>query len=534
MENIKSETEDKKLYARLFKSEEHKNIKKSELKFFPCDYILRGVDGVFGNKQCRLKNLGEKIIIGSEEEGTNILLKDDEVSPKHCMLEYVNNTFYYKLTDLESKTGTWIRLHNLEDGYEIIEDTQFQLFQYSLFVKFENNSKDIYLEIIKGTKKMTSLKLEDNKISIGKNTSDIILQLDCIEDLRYSLNKYNNKIIMVNETSEITDKGMFMKLKKNFFLIKAGDVIKIGRTIFRIIAQNWGTFTEYGDRPTQEDKFCIVDDLRIFEDIIVPFYAVYDGHGGVTCSEFLRKNFHKYLHYSLRDKQYNLNDSKNFIDDFIKIVQDTIIIIDLHYYQYEKNFSVYHGSTCVANFYLGNIVLCLNLGDSLSILMKKNEQKVFLSRDLKPTRKDELNRIEKKGGFVSNDGRLLGSIAVSRAFGDWKFKDKEKYHLLKLNNYNSFKEYLISNRAEFRIFSLSQKEDSFIILASDGIFQFLSYSQIFSMINKYLISQEENKQFHLKNIPKIVDLIRYDILVEAKSEGNRENADNMTFIMIEI
>ena len=54
------------------------------------------------------------------------------------------------------------------------------------------------------------------------------------------------------------------------------------------------------------------------------------------------------------------------------------------------------------------------------------------------------------------------------------------------------------------------------------------------MINKYLISQEENKQFHLKNIPKIVDLIRYDILVEAKSEGNRENADNMTFIMIEI
>ena len=38
----------------------------------------------------------------------------------------------------------------------------------------------------------------------------------------------------------------------------------------------------------------------------------------------------------------------------------------------------------------------------------------------------------------------------------------------------------------------------------------------------------------LKNIPKIVDLIRYDILVEAKSEGNRENADNMTFIMIEI
>jgi serine/threonine protein phosphatase PrpC len=166
--------------------------------------------------------------------------------------------------------------------------------------------------------------------------------------------------------------------------------------------------------------------------------------------------------------------------------------------------------------------------------MKKNEQRVYLSRDLKPNRKDELKRITNKGGFVSSDGRLLGNIAVSRAFGDWKFKDKSQYNLLKLNNSNNFDEYLISNRAEFRIWNLKKEDDYYVVLSSDGIFQNWSDNQIFAMINKEINSGIEDKESHVKNISNIVNSIRYNILT-TKSEGkNRENADNMTFIMIEI
>ncbi len=54
------------------------------------------------------------------------------------------------------------------------------------------------------------------------------------------------------------------------------------------------------------------------------------------------------------------------------------------------------------------------------------------------------------------------------------------------------------------------------------------------MINKEINLGIEDKESHVKNISNIVNSIRYNILT-TKSEGkNRENADNMTFIMIEI
>lgn len=44
-----------------------------------------------------------------------------------------------------------------------------------------------------------------------------------------------------------------------------------------------------------------------------------------------------------------------------------------------------------------------------------------LSEDHKPGREDEAKRIRDAGGFVIN-GRVMGELAVSRAFGDVDFK----------------------------------------------------------------------------------------------------------------
>jgi serine/threonine protein phosphatase PrpC len=46
---------------------------------------------------------------------------------------------------------------------------------------------------------------------------------------------------------------------------------------------------------------------------------------------------------------------------------------------------------------------------------------VLLSQDHKPTREDESKRIRDAGGFVINN-RVMGELAVSRAFGDVDFK----------------------------------------------------------------------------------------------------------------
>ena len=61
-------------------------------------------------------------------------------------------------------------------------------------------------------------------------------------------------------------------------------MFKIGNSSFKLIPYNYAFFSELGDRSNQEDKFVVCDDLRVFENIIIPYFVVYDGHGGPSCS----------------------------------------------------------------------------------------------------------------------------------------------------------------------------------------------------------------------------------------------------------
>ena len=45
-----------------------------------------------------------------------------------------------------------------------------------------------------------------------------------------------------------------------------------------------------------------------------------------------------------------------------------------------------------------------------------------MSYDHKPDNEGEMTRIKAAGGFV-DDGRVQGIIAVSRAIGDWEYKN---------------------------------------------------------------------------------------------------------------
>ena len=57
----------------------------------------------------------------------------------------------------------------------------------------------------------------------------------------------------------------------------------------------------------------------------------------------------------------------------------------------------------------------------LSCYGYRNFEAVPMSLDHKPSREDESKRIREAGGFVINN-RVMGELAVSRAFGDSEFK----------------------------------------------------------------------------------------------------------------
>ena len=67
-------------------------------------------------------------------------------------------------------------------------------------------------------------------------------------------------------------------------------------------------------------------------------------------------------------------------------------------------------------------IICANSGDSRAVIGLKNGKLIELRYDHKPDNDGELKRVKAGGGFVE-DGRVQGVIAVSRAIGDWEYKE---------------------------------------------------------------------------------------------------------------
>ena len=521
-----------KIYAKVVNQNDFTHMSVTDMEFFERNYIFRCVEGPFAGLQCKLQKIGDVITIGSDTSQNFLYINDKNVSKRHCSLTNIDSTFYYYLIDNNSETGTWLFLSNLEDGYEITETMTFKLFNHVMKfnVNFQNQNHN--LEVTEGPKKGSIILLK-KEIKIGKRQCDLELEMDCEENLEYLISKKEGKIIISNITKEITNQGMYVRLKPNQKIkVGPGDLIKIGLSSFKIMTYNLGVFSDIGNRDNQEDKYCIIDDLRFVNGVVIPFYAVYDGHGGPTCSYYLKQNFHHILQKNLRKK--NLHKSKNFINDLIQAIQEIIIMTDFQYNESENHFSLIHGSTCVFLFFIGTKILCCNLGDSVSILSKKNEQIIFLSKDLKPSRELEKKRIAFRNGFITEDGRLLGTINVSRAFGDWKFKNKEYYSMLKkINENDEYGDYLISNRAEFRIIELDPEEDQYVILASDGVFQNLSYEKVFGIINDTIRFEHQNSK--ILRIPRVAKEIANAIKkIYNNNDEIKEKGDNRTLILIDL
>jgi protein phosphatase 2C family protein 2/3 len=80
------------------------------------------------------------------------------------------------------------------------------------------------------------------------------------------------------------------------------------------------------------------------------------------------------------------------------------------------------GCTAVVCIITKTEVICANAGDSRAVLSIKGKAR-DLSIDHKPTLPGETNRIIRADGEVSSDGRVNGTLALSRAIGDFEFKN---------------------------------------------------------------------------------------------------------------
>lgn len=84
----------------------------------------------------------------------------------------------------------------------------------------------------------------------------------------------------------------------------------------------------------------------------------------------------------------------------------------------------YAGCTATVILVTKTEVICANAGDSRTVLSRGGRAK-DLSEDHKPDNRLELERIQRSGGFVE-DGRVNGMLALSRALGDFEYKNNRQ------------------------------------------------------------------------------------------------------------
>lgn len=197
------------------------------------------------------------------------------------------------------------------------------------------------------------------------------------------------------------------------------------------------------------------------------FFGLYDGHGGKTCSNFLRDNLHSFI---IQDHNFPQNPEQAILNGFGKAEAQ---FVEMALKKGEKS-----GSCAVVIVIIGNKCYVANLGDSRAILsVNQGKECIPMTRDHKPNSEEEKQRITKAGGEVYSIGdnhisRILpGRLAISRAFGDIDAKIKELG-----GNPN-----VLIAIPDIRSFTIKSNYD-FICLGSDGIFDRLNNEEVIELI----------------------------------------------------
>ena len=260
-------------------------------------------------------------------------------------------------------------------------------------------------------------------------------------------------------------------------------------------------------RSYNEDRVSIVPRIKINElERRVSYFALFDGHGGAGCADFLAENLHQIFFNYLRSSC-----------DVLSALENSFSFAEKTFFNsfFQKTFE--NSGSCACSVVInGKNLYVSNLGDSRAILGSRKGTQVYqLSVDHKPGNSSEKERIEQAGGKIIQSNGVLrilpGKLSVSRAFGDFSAKIK---------NLGGNPNVLIS-KPDISIFTLKTDFD-YILIASDGVFDVLSNEEVNSAVWQGLDSACEN--LHEK-----VGLASKNVIELAMEKGS---LDNVTCIVV--
>ncbi|KAM6961140.1 protein phosphatase 1A isoform 2-T3 [Aplochiton taeniatus] len=234
------------------------------------------------------------------------------------------------------------------------------------------------------------------------------------------------------------------------------------------------------------------------------FFAVYDGHAGSQVAKYCCEHLLEHI-TSTPDFQSALEPEPS-VESVKSGIREGFLMIDEHMRSIsEKKHGVDRsGSTAVGVMISPGHIYFINCGDSRGLLSRGGVVH-FFTQDHKPNNPLEKERIQNAGGSVMIQ-RVNGSLAVSRALGDFDYKCVHG---------KGPTEQLVSPEPE--VYAIERSEDEFIVLACDGIWDVMANEELCEFVRSRLEVTDDLERV----CNEIVDTCLY--------KGSR---DNMSVVLI--
>ncbi|KAI9282675.1 phosphatase 2C-like domain-containing protein [Sporodiniella umbellata] len=262
----------------------------------------------------------------------------------------------------------------------------------------------------------------------------------------------------------------------------------------------YGLSSMQGWRLTMEDAHSAELDL---ENTGASFFGVYDGHGGSSVAKYTGEHLHS------RVRQSEFFEKK----DYAQAMVDAYLALDRMLAEDQSFAGDPSGCTAVTGLLTPDqkSLFVANAGDSRAILSTHGKSKP-LSYDHKPSDSQESERINKAGGFVEFN-RVNGNLALSRAIGDFEFKQ---------NHDLPPEEQVVTCHPDVIEHTLSE-QDEFVVLACDGIWDCMTNQQVVNFVRQHLAERTR--------LSEICELLM-DHCLSPENDGGGVGCDNMTVIIV--
>ena len=222
------------------------------------------------------------------------------------------------------------------------------------------------------------------------------------------------------------------------------------RTVAQPLTLASGCVSLLGPRKTNEDAEVCSDNFTLssttFSDTVA-LYGIFDGHGGSDMSNACKEVV---PHFVFAQRAFPTDPVEAFTRAFAQA--------DERLRQIKQK----SGSTCVLATILGNVLLVGNVGDSEGVLAYEADGEIrytLLTRKHTVSDPAERQRIEAIDHVVVC-GRIMGSLAVARAFGDFDFKAKDKPFVSVVPHVTA---------------RVLHPTDKFLVLGCDGLWDTVTY-----------------------------------------------------------